>query len=350
MALHDESVACQRAKEACLKYQNLPLRSRRKLLAVSGAMAVAPLLPGCGWLPDKPIAIAAHVWVGYEPMVMARDQGWLDAQQVQLLPTRNAVESLKALAEGRVQGAALTLDEMLGARASGLPLSLVLIFNISMGADMLVAQVGIQTLADLKGRRIGLEPSSVGALMLAELLRVAGLRKDDVQLLPISIDQQLAAWQRHQVDALITYEPLAAQLQAQGAIRLFDSRQIPNTIIDVLAMRRDVLDERHAHAVRHLLQAHFRALDHLKRSPQDAAYRMSRHLDLPAAEVLLAFKGLVLPDAEHNYRLLAGESPKLLASARKLSTIMVKNQLLKQEDPLTSLIQADFLPMPVSPS
>ena len=49
-------------------------------------------------------------------------------------------------------------------------------------------------------------------------------------------------------------------------------------------------------------------------------------------------------------RLLAGELPALLASARQLSTAMVKNQLIKQEDPLTGLIQADFLPMPMLPS
>lgn len=329
-----------------MKHQVLQMRSRREALTVSGAMAMAPLLPGCGGLFDKPIAIAAHVWVGYEPMVMARDKGWLDTKQVTLLETHSAVESIKALAEGKVQGAALTLDEMLAARAAGLPLSLVLIFNISVGADMLVARPGIQKLSDLKGRRIGLEPSSVGALMLTEILRAAALTKDEVQLLPLGIDQQLDAWQRKQVDALITYEPQASQLLAQGAHRLFDSRQIPNTIIDVLAIRRDALDDRHANALRHLLQSHFRALDHLKRNPQDAAYRMARHLNLPAADVLLAFKGLVLPDALNNYRLLAGASPELLARARTLSRVMVNGKLLQQDDALTDLIQAQFLPTP----
>jgi hypothetical protein len=34
----------------------------------------------------------------------------------------------------------------------------------------------------------------------------------------------------------------------------------------------------------------------------------------------------------------------LLLTARKLSAIMVKSQLLKEDDSLNSLIRADFLP------
>lgn len=328
----------------CLTNHHCLTHSRREFLVWTGAVACAPALSGCNQLIDQPITIASHTWVGYEPMFLARDKGWLDSRQAQILETRSATESLLALKEGRVNGAALTLDEMLSARADGLPLTLVLIFNISLGADMLLARPGIKTLAALKGRRIGLEPSSVGQLMLAEALADAHLTHDDVTLVSLTTDQQVAAWAQHQVDALITYEPVASQLLARGAVRLFDSRQIPNTIIDVLAMHREALDYRHASAVRHLLQGHFRALDHLKRNPQDAAYRMTRHLKLPVADVLRAFKGLVLPDVINNHRLLGTATPALQASAQKLARTMVRAKLLAHEDPFDQLIQADFLP------
>jgi NitT/TauT family transport system substrate-binding protein len=111
-----------------------------------------------------------------------------------------------------------------------------------------------------------------------------------------------------------------------------------------LAIRNDVLDRSHARAIRHLIAAHFRALNHLTRNQQDTAYRMAPRLGLPAAHVLSVFKGLMLPGAAENYRLLAGTSPELLPGARKLSAAMVKNGLLKRDDPLTALIRADFLP------
>jgi NitT/TauT family transport system substrate-binding protein len=230
------------------------------------------------------------------------------------------------------------------ARANGLPLSLVLVFNISAGADMLVVRPDIKTLADMRGKRLGFEPGSVGELMLEEFLAAAGLTRQDIRLQPVSLEQQLAAWQSNQVDALITYEPMATQLLAQGAQRLFDSRQMPNAIIDVLAIQSDALDWRHAQAIRQLLQAHFRALDHLARNPQDAAYRMANHLGLPAPEVLTAFKGLLLPDASNNERMLGSDPPELLGSAQKLSALMVQTGLLKRPDSLDDLIAPDYLP------
>lgn len=311
---------------------------------MGSALALASAVPGCGRDEGKPIAIAAHVWVGYEPLFLACREGWLDARQVRLIETASATESLQALSEGRVDGAALTLDETLKARETGLPLSVVMVFNISAGADMLVARPGIKQLASLKGQRIGFEPSSVGELLLAEVLRAGSLTPQDVQRVPLGVDKHREAWQLQQIDAAITYEPVATQLLALGAVKLFDSRQIPNTIVDVLALRREVLDSAHEGAVRHVIAAHFRALDHLRRNPQDAAYRMAGHLNLPAAEVLKAFKGLLIPDASNNMRLLAGTTPALLASARKLSGIMVKGHFLAQEDTLAALVRADYLP------
>jgi NitT/TauT family transport system substrate-binding protein len=317
--------------------------SRRRFITTLSGLFAACALPACDAITEKPIAIAAHVWVGYEPMFLARREGWLDEKQVRLVETAAAPESLQALAEGRADGASLTLDEVFKARQDGQKLTIVMIYNISAGADMLLARPGISTLADIKGQRIGYEQSSVGELLLSEILLAAGLSRDDVKLVPISVDKHLAAWQRGELDAVVTYEPVASALLALSAHKLFDSRQLPNTIIDVLAIRTDRLDS-HAGAIRHLLQSHFQALDHLTRNPQDAAYRMAGHLGLPAADVMPAFKGLVLPDAAYNRRLLTGTTPELLLTARKLSAIMVKNQLLTQDDPLNSLIRADFLP------
>lgn len=313
------------------------------MAALSG-LVLAKALPACSWIADKPISIAAHVWPGYELIFLARSEGWLDSNQVILIETKSASESIQKLSEGKVLGAALTLDEVLKARASGLSLSIAMVFDISAGADMLVVQPNIKKLADLKGARIGYEKNTVGELLLNEILKVAELKKQDVKLIELTIDEQLQVWKRSQVDAVVTYEPVASQLQALSGIRLFDSSQIPNTIVDVLAIRNDAIDFSHASAIRHLISAHYRAIDHLKRNPQDAAYRLAAHLGLPVVDVLPAFKGLVLPDAAYNYRLLAESPPELLSSARKLSNDMFNNKILKHEDSLSTLINADFLP------
>ncbi|MDP1596886.1 MAG: ABC transporter substrate-binding protein [Methylotenera sp.] len=301
-------------------------------------------MPACGLLIDRPIAVAAHVWPGYAPMFLAQDEGWLNAKQVRLVQTRTATASIQALINGEVDGAVLTLDEVLKVRSMGLPVSVVMVFNVSAGADMLLADASIKNLPDLKGKRIGYEPSSVGEVMLIKILQMAHLTKKEVLLVPINVDQHHQAWRNKQIDAIITYEPVATLLLTQGAHKLFDTRQAPNMVIDVLVLRKDALNFRYATSVRHLISAHFRALRHLSHNPHDAAYRMAAHLGLGVQQVLGAYKGLQLPDAANNYRLLAADKQLFLNSAHSLATLMFEHQLIKQPNDLSSLIRDEYLP------
>jgi len=321
------------------------MNARRLFLGSVCGAVLSHALAGCAGWGDEPVAIAAHVWPGYEPMFLAQREGWLDVRKVRLVESSSATDSLQALMAGRVDGAALTLDEVLKARGRGLPLSVVMVFDISAGADMLVVRPDIRQLSDLKGRTVCFEQGAVGELMLYEILRAAGLKREDVKAITLPIDWHLDAWRGGEVDAVVSYEPVASQLLARGGVRLFDSRRVPDAIVDVLAIRSDVLDRRHANAIRLLLEGCFRALVHLQHNPQDAAYRMVEHLQMArAGDVLAAFRGLVLPDLANNRRLLAGESPALLANARNLVTLMVGNGLLEREDDLASLIRPDYLP------
>ena len=148
---------------------------RRNILRTLSAAAMLPLLNACGAQQAKQLVIASHVWPGYELMFLARREGWLPAESLNLLETASATGSLAALAEGRADGAALTLDEVLRARADGIRLTIILVFDISAGADVVLARPNIHTLADLSGKRIGVEKTALGALVLYKLLAAAGL-------------------------------------------------------------------------------------------------------------------------------------------------------------------------------
>lgn len=292
----------------------------------------------------EPVAIASHVWPGYEPMFLARAMGWLDPKQVRLVETASATGSVKALVEGRVDGAALTLDEVLRVRGKGIPLTVVMVFDVSAGADVVLARPPIKQLADLKGKRVGYESGATGALMVTEALRRAKLSLADVQPVELTVDNHVSAWKSGRMDTIVTYEPSSSQLRGLGAVNVFDSREIPNTIVDVLAVRSDRLGLAHGAAIRHLVAAHLQALNHFRRNPQDAAYRMAPRLGLPAARVGETFRGLVATDADYNLSLLGGDAPPLRQTATKLSALMVEQHLLGHKDALDALITSDYLP------
>ncbi len=320
----------------------MPL-SRRSFLTLLGSFACTPLLSGC-LIPAKPITVATHLWPGYIPLTLANDMGWLDTQQVKLLHAETFTDSIQLIEQGKIDAAGLTLDEVLRIRENGIALAVILICDVSAGADMLLAKPSINTLAELKGKRIGVEDGALGALMKYEILQAAGLKAEEVQFVPLTTDLQIKAWHHNQIDAAITYEPTATHLHHEGGQSIFDSRQAPDLIYDVIAVHPNALDDAHADALHHLVAAHLKALAHINSNPDDAAYRMAAHFGLAADQVMTAFKGLLLPDLDNNYRMLKTTPPPLLQSAAVVAEVIGKAGVLHHPADLHELIRAEYLP------
>lgn len=313
----------------------------------AGSCAILSAIPSCR--PRDPLVIAAHVWPGYELMFVARSEKWLPLEGLSLLETPSATGSLDALRSGRAQGAALTLDEVLRLRAEGLALTVVLVFDISAGADALVVRSEIPTLGALAGRRIGAETSALGGLMLSKVLEAARLPPGAVEIVPVTMENHLKVWNERRVDALITYEPIASQLVAAGGERLFDSRQLPDMIFDVLAVRSEVA-RAHLGTLRALTSAHFRGLEHLRANPHDAAFRLAGRMRLTGHEALAAYRGLKLPDRATNSGLLRGTGEgSLTGAARQLADVMRQGGLLAGAVDFSGLASADYLGDAVEP-
>ncbi len=313
---------------------------RRHLLRNLGILPLLPFFPACQ--PAEPLTIASHVWPGYELMFLARGEGWLPEGAIRLLETTSATRSMLALREGRAHGAALTLDEVMLMRAEGIPLTVVLVFDISAGADVILSRLLIRELRDLRGKRIAAETTALGAVMLTRLLDKAGLQRSDVNIVSIASDEHLQAWRSGKLDALITYEPTASRLLNEGAHRLLDSRHFPESIFDVLAVRPDVA-QRQSAALRSLIAGHFKGIRQLRQNPQDTAYRLAGRLNLAGDQALQAFRGLHLPGLPQNRALLAANG-RLYQIGAELSGIMHGNGQLKRPDTLDGLISDHYLP------
>lgn len=112
----------------------------------------------------------------------------------------------------------------------------------------------------------------------------------------------------------------------------------------MLALRSDSLTPENAASIRHLVKAHFRALDFLSQQPQDAAQLMANHLNMKPEQVLPSYAGIHLPGVAENRQLLDGAFPGLLNSAHMISAFMTTAKLLPKEASLSELISAAYLP------
>lgn len=315
---------------------------RRTVLLRLAALAASTLAVG-GCASGGPLVVGIHPWPGYESLYLARAFGWLP-DGVHLREGRRAGDSVTALLAGEVDAAALTLDEVLTVRARGLALTIVLVFDSSVGADVVMAHPSIQGVGEIAGRRIAVERGAVGEVVLHKLLEAAGLEDADVSVLDLGPDRQLEAWRAGEIDLAISYEPASSLLGREGARRLFDSRSFPGVIFDVLAVRSDRLSARHAQ-VEALLSGHFKALTHLRINREDALRRIAAWRGLSFDETERSFSGLNLPDVAGNRAYFEPTGARgILRAAAELNTLMLRTGGLSVADDLVGLIDSSFLP------
>lgn len=315
---------------------------RRRHLLIAGALM--PLVSASACTAPAPLTrIGSITWLGYEPLFLARELGLYDRQTLRLVEMPSSTDNLMSLAIGDLEAATLTLDEFLQARQGGLDVRVILVFDESAGADVVMAKPGITRLKALKGKRVGVEDTAVGALMLAKTLEAAGLEPRDIIKVPLTIESHVRTYQADEVDAVVTFEPFATQLEEAGALRLYDSNQFPGLIVDVLVARADAL-ERSPQPFRQLVAGYFQALAYLRASPDDALRLMAPRLGISPEAMGVSLKGIHLMDLAANHRWLAGERPGLIPTIGRVAQTMLAEGLLKQSPAMHGLIDSRFLP------
>jgi len=303
------------------------------------------LLGGCTEPPEPLLRVGTNQWPGYELLYLARERGYFDEHHIRLVELSSNTEVLRALHNGTLQMAALTLDEAFSEVSHRTDLRIVAVLDHSNGADTLLVRPGIKTLADLKGRRIGVEPAGVGAVLLDGALQAAGLGVNDVTIVPLTLNEHEKAWRNGTVDAVVTFEPATTHLRKLGARVLFDSSRIPGRIVDVLVARADALSYCPA-CIHDLMWAYFRAYHYFSNYPEDAVQRMAPRLQISPQELHEAYRTIAMTGLAENRRLLGGEKPALLDAARRLGQLMVQQGLLTHEPEYGQLIDGRFLPEP----
>jgi NitT/TauT family transport system substrate-binding protein len=188
----------------------------------------------------------------------------------------------------------------------------------------------MRTMKDLKGRRVAVEGGALGAFVLSRALALNGMRASDVKVVHLESNEQPDAFEKGRIDAAVTFDPYRDQFLRDGAKTLFDSTQIPGEIVDLVAVRSSVLEQR-PKAVQALLAGWLGAIDYLKREPADAARRMGIRQQTSGEEFLKTLQGLHIPSREENLKMLGGEKPGLAVAGRRLMALMLEAKLLRAE-------------------
>jgi NitT/TauT family transport system substrate-binding protein len=302
---------------------------------VTGILAIA--ITNCTTPPSSPLRIGANLWTGYETLYLARNLGYYDQQPIKLVDYPSGTEEVRAYRNHEIEGAGLSIDQALSIAATQDNIKIITIMDVSHGGDVILGKPEIANIKALKGKRVGVESTALGAFFISRALEKNGMSVKDIQIVSLELTEHERAYKQGKVDAVVTFGPARIKLLAAGAKLLFDSSQIPGEIVDILAVSKEAITNS-SDTIQSLVNGRFRALDYLEKNPQDAASRIAKRTQVTPEQILNAFKGLRQPNLQQNQKLLDKSDPALVNSMRKLVQIMVENKLLpKAIDPVNLL-------------
>lgn len=317
------------------------LYARRDCLRAAVAAMLAAGLAGCR-LPSPLLRVGSNGWPGYLLLELAAQSGFYPAGQIRMVRFPSSTLVMQGLASGVLEAACLTLDEVIAMRAEGVSLKVAAVLDVSAGADVLLVQDTITELSQLSGKRIGVEQSAVGAVMLSAILAKAQLLPSDITVVPLLLDQHESAFLAGKVDAIVTMEPFAHRLMAMGARLLFSSVAIPGRIVDVLAVRSEVAVEQ-LDNLRRLLAGHFRVLTAFDQQDRQTLSGLAALLGESGKDVKSYFWGINFPDRQENLGWLGGTPPRLQQTARELLKVMQGAGLVRAGVTLDDLLLPEAL-------
>ncbi|MCW9015004.1 MAG: ABC transporter substrate-binding protein [Gammaproteobacteria bacterium] len=134
-------------------------------------------LIACDPAPENRTAlrIGTNVWPGYEPLYLARHLGYLEGQNIRLVEYSSASQVIRSYRNDLIDAAAMTLDEALLLLDQGYHPKVVLVMDVSDGADVIIGKPDIREFKDLINKKVGVENTALGAFFLARALEKHGM-------------------------------------------------------------------------------------------------------------------------------------------------------------------------------
>ena len=168
-----------------------------------------------------------EVTIGYQDMVVpyriaqeAKEIEKATGYKVNWKQFGGGGEVIKAMASGAVQIGEVGSAGVAAAVSRGEPYELFWILDDIGDAEALVAKngSGINTVADLKGKKIAMPFNSTTHFHTMVALEQAKVNPADVQILNMRPPEVRAAWQRGDIQATFIWDPVLAEVKKDGKV------------------------------------------------------------------------------------------------------------------------------------
>ncbi|MHC5718319.1 MAG: ABC transporter substrate-binding protein, partial [Nostoc sp.] len=255
----------------------------------------------------QPVKIGFSAWPGWFPWQVAQEQDLFTANKVKanLKWFDGYLDSINALATTQLDGNSQTLNDTISSVAAGADLVIVLTNDNSQGNDQIIVRPGINSIKDLKGKKVAAEEGTVDHFLLLLGLEKAGLTQADIQFQPLETGAAAAAFAAGKLDAVGVFAPFISKaLLLPKSKALFSSADFPGAISDHLVVTRKMIQER-PQDVQALVNTWFETLKFIAANKQKATEIIAKRAGTNIKEYQQYEAGTAIFTLEQNLKAFA---------------------------------------------
>lgn len=263
------------------------------------------VIVGLSTLParaDEPISVAMTTWTGYGLIHLADKQGFFEDNgvSVDVRTMQDKAATAAAMATGRLDGWATTVDTFIFYDVQKVGAQQVLAVDFSRGGEGIVANESIETVEDLRDNTVGADEGSSTYFFMLNVLADAGLGLNDIEHKNMKAGDAGAAFMAGRVDAAATWDPwLSRARERDDAHVLIDTADRPGLIVDTVAFRTEVIEQR-PDDVQAFVEGYFDAYDYWQENTDEANRVMAESLGIELDNFESSLGGLVFVSRGQN--------------------------------------------------
>jgi NitT/TauT family transport system substrate-binding protein len=320
---------------------------RNLLTKIALLILLINILTACAGLQAAPNATPplrvefTQSWGDYT-LLVAQEQGYFEKYGVKVEPVYYEVSSdiYPDLAAGQIDGALIAVGDVINVNRN--TLMKVVAVEDDGGDNAVVVGPEINSIADLRGKTIGMLIGSQYEMTVVEMLQSAGMTLSDVTIVSMNPEDVLAALASGQVQAADTREPYLSNALSSGYKTIYPQEQL-HLFPDLIVFQKSIVDER-PEDVRAFLKAWFQAVAYRMQHEGETRDIAARYLGVGPEEV----------QPDNNLRIFTLDDNKSLFDIKKANSIystskitsdyLISSGVMAEKIDLLELLDPAYLP------
>ncbi len=250
------------------------------------------------------VDIAIISFSPYAPWYIVQEKGMAKDIELNIRIIEDIAAKNAALTSGKVPCMMNTLDSVVVARASSIPVKVIAIPAMSYGLDEMVVDDSISGVEDFSGKSYGADYAFLNHMWMLLTLKAAGIPFDALDHRIMLPQDSAAAFVSGGLDIDVNYIPFSTQSQKRKNSNVLKTSLTDRTWERGLISESFACNEKwlakNPETAKELLRAWFEAVNWWKENPIAGNQIVAKGLDWPIDDVELTQKGAIMLSFDQN--------------------------------------------------